>query len=181
MYPTFTGSSRRTRNVNLSGQRQNPFAAAWSPSTGSGASQTVSNAQVERQQRQKERERAKAAKTIQRTWRSHHTRRQLQDTWRQEFDHIYSAPDNATPQQRAFAALPLLLAFFEPNQRGDHQRALRFARDLVSADITPLLPTQVCPYRVTRLSQILLHGLELCSQERFDSPRAPRTRTAKMG
>ncbi|KAM0640955.1 hypothetical protein ACHAQF_005103 [Verticillium nonalfalfae] len=31
MHSTFTGNSRRTRNVNLSGQNQNPFANVWSP------------------------------------------------------------------------------------------------------------------------------------------------------
>ncbi|ROT34844.1 HECT-domain-containing protein [Sodiomyces alkalinus F11] len=165
MYPTFTGNSRRTRNVNLSGQRQNPFAAAWSPSTGSGASLTISNAQAERQHRQQERQRAKAAKTIQRTWRSHKTRRQLRNGWRQDFDHIYSVPDNANPQQRAFVAFPLLLAFFEPKLPGDLQRMLRFARDFASADLQPFLPPQVCSFRVERLSEILIHGLDICSHQ----------------
>ncbi|KAF4476898.1 putative E3 ubiquitin protein ligase [Colletotrichum fructicola Nara gc5] len=55
MFPTFTGNSRRPRNVNLSGQNLNPFAAtSWTPSAGSGASKTVSNAQAERAQRQQD-------------------------------------------------------------------------------------------------------------------------------
>src|ERR1700680_4464473 len=88
MFQTFSGRSRRPRQVNLSGQNLNPFAASsWSPSA-SGTQKTVANAQQEREQRRQERERLNASKRIQRTWRGHRSRRQLADSRRALWDEI---------------------------------------------------------------------------------------------
>ena len=85
MFQTFSGNSRRPRQVNLSGQNTKPFAAGWNPSA-SGTQTTVAHAQQERQFRQQERERFNASKRIQRTWRGHKTRRELADLRRKVWD-----------------------------------------------------------------------------------------------
>ncbi|MCJ1312206.1 hypothetical protein MMC25_005880 [Agyrium rufum] len=88
MFPSFTGSSRRPRQVNLSGRNTNPFAVAQN-SRGhtpvSGSTNTVLQAQQERLARQQERERVQAARKIQKTWRGHSvrqkTRRENRERW----------------------------------------------------------------------------------------------------
>ncbi|KAH6700791.1 ubiquitin-protein ligase E3C [Verticillium dahliae] len=166
MHSTFTGNSRRTRNVNLSGQNQNPFANVWSPSASSGASKTVSNAQAERQQRQLERDRLKAARNIQRTWRSHHVRRQCRDVWRQAFDDIYRVDTPNTAVQRVHTALPLLLAAFQRNRPDDVHRLAYIARDVMSQHVRSLVPSSENQssreqegHRLRRLSEITVEAL----------------------
>src|SRR5436853_48810 len=86
MQPTFTGSSRKPRKVNLSGHNVNPFGGiSWSPSA-MGVQRTIANAQQERQHRQQERDRIKASKTIQRIWRGHYSRRSVRESRRQNWD-----------------------------------------------------------------------------------------------
>lgn len=80
MYPSFTGSSRRPRQVNLSGRRSNPFAA-------------VAEAQQERGKRQKERDRLNAARVIQRSWKGHKSRENVKAVIRREFDETESSVD----------------------------------------------------------------------------------------
>lgn len=90
MFQSFTGNSRRPRQVNLSGRNNNPFAAYPSPrqsSAGPGAQNTLANAQHERLLRQQERDRLNAAKAIQRHWRGHQSRRNVKDKWRKEWDY----------------------------------------------------------------------------------------------
>ncbi|ODA79904.1 hypothetical protein RJ55_05501 [Drechmeria coniospora] len=100
MFSTFTGSSKRPRNVNLSGQAGNPFAnTSWSPSVASNATKTVSDAQAEREKRQIERRRLKAAGKIQMVWRGHRTRTALAETRRAMFDDIYNSSSNASPDE----------------------------------------------------------------------------------
>lgn len=90
MFPSFTGSTRPKRQVNLSGRSNNPFAA----SPGSRASSTpqtsqnaLAQAQHERILRQQERERPPAATKIQKTWRGYKERKQARLIWRQEWEH----------------------------------------------------------------------------------------------
>lgn len=75
MFQTFSGSSRRPRQVNLSGSNQNPFKKS-----------AVAAAQEERAQRQHERDRLQAAKLLQRTWRGHTVRRNVNNGLRQVWD-----------------------------------------------------------------------------------------------
>ncbi|EEY22024.1 ubiquitin-protein ligase E3C [Verticillium alfalfae VaMs.102] len=179
MHSTFTGNSRRTRNVNLSGQNQNPFANVWSPSASSGASKTVSNAQAERQQRQLERDRLKAARNIQRTWRSHHVRRQCRDVWRQAFDDIYRVDNPNTAVQRVHAALPLLLAAFQSNRPEDVHRLAYIARDVMSQHVRSLVPAsenqssrEQEDHRLRRLSEITVEALGATTMETFLQPES---------
>ena len=70
MIPTFSGSGKKARNVNLSGRiNSNPFAKASSGYGAPATQSTVAAAQQDRQARQRERERIQAASRIQRSWR----------------------------------------------------------------------------------------------------------------
>lgn len=87
MFQTFTGSSRRPRQVNLSGRVSNPFAQLGA---GQGSQSAVQSAQQERAQRQRERDRLNAARIIQKTWRGHACRRALYHQIRRDWDDLES-------------------------------------------------------------------------------------------
>ncbi|KAJ5893790.1 hypothetical protein N7495_005481 [Penicillium taxi] len=86
MFQSFTGSSRRPRQVNLSGRANNPFAPFAAPPHASNPQSAVAIAQQERKQRQQERDRQNAALIIQRVWRGHRSRKATWETWRSEWD-----------------------------------------------------------------------------------------------
>lgn len=136
MFPTFSGSSRRTRNVNMSGQKNlNPFAAtSWTPNSSSSASKTVADAMAERHRRQHERERLKAAQSIQRTWRGHAARKSLKDQRRRTLDALYNNLSQTDPRTRASEAFPLVLAALDARVPEDRARLDRFAQDLLQSD-----------------------------------------------
>ncbi|KAK6073929.1 ubiquitin-protein ligase e3 c [Seiridium cupressi] len=129
MFHTFTGHSKRPRNVNLSGQQAtNPWASTGWTSAPSGASQTVANAQAEREKRQKERDQIAAKKSILRVWRGHKVRKQVQSQRRQDWDELYSK--DVQVKDRISAALPLLNIFFDPRDPADQARLDSFVNDL---------------------------------------------------
>ncbi|KAI5917156.1 hypothetical protein F4810DRAFT_79985 [Camillea tinctor] len=143
MFPTFTGTSRRPRNVNLSGQpNTNPWATSgWSPAK-SGASQTVANAQAEREKRQRERDELAASKRIQRVWRGHKGRQTVKEQCRREYDDLYSSPGSSPTQDPIANGLSLLLVFFDASRLDDQQRLDVFTQHLLSPTPTSLpLPT----------------------------------------
>lgn len=160
MFSTFTGNSRRPRNVNLSGQAGNPFTnTSWSPSAASSANKTVSNAQADRERRQAERQRLKAAGKIQRTWRGHRERSRLAEFRRDEFDHLYVSGSHYQAAARLPLAFNLLLAFFTPRRHDDIRRLLLFARDSQTVDVVEIPPAGTHPSRISRLVHILVQGL----------------------
>ena len=127
MFPTFTGSSRPRRQVNLSGRNSNnPFAATQQTSNARSSPSAVALAQQERKARQQERERLQATKIIQKSWRGHSCRRYLRDKARQEWDEqeriLGALPGKQSPEQ-----LRLLLRFATPRQEGDLERVSRYA------------------------------------------------------
>ncbi|PHH91174.1 hypothetical protein CDD83_1455 [Cordyceps sp. RAO-2017] len=160
MFSTFTGSSKRPRNVNLSGQAGNPFAnTAWSPSLASNATKTVTDAQAERERRQLERQRLKAAAKIQRVWRGHKTRTLLADGCREDFDKL-SLPDSpSSPAQRLSSQFNLLLAFFSARRPDDIGRVLLFARDSDAAGLSQIIPANAHTSRIQKLVKILVSAL----------------------
>lgn len=140
MFPTFTGNSRRPRNVNMSGQRNtNPWASStssWSQPS-SGASKTVAQAQIEREKRQKERDELNAAKKLQRVWRGHKDRRCFKQACREEYDALYNQSIDHDLSGRVMSALPLLLVLFNPTHVDDQRRLDLFIQDLVSLGPAP--------------------------------------------
>ncbi|KAI0176520.1 hypothetical protein GGR52DRAFT_365485 [Hypoxylon sp. FL1284] len=161
MYPTFTGSSRRPRNVNLSGQRNtNPWAtSSWTPST-SGASKTVAQAQAEREKRQREREELNAAKRLQRVWRGHRGRQSFRQACRKRYDALYGQPIDHDSSRRVTVALPLLLFFFDPVQADDQRRLELFLRDLASLKSAPSNFELFSSNSWDQFAQLLVSALE---------------------
>lgn len=168
MFSTFTGNSRRPRNVNLSGSTGNPFAnTAWSPSVVSNATKTVSNAQADREKRQTERNRLKAAAKIQRTWRGHRERRILREQQRSEFDKLYSPSSFVRPDRRRLFAPSLLLSFFSPRRNDDIQRIICYARDADTVELHEAVPLNTDGPLVRRLVETLIEGLGCAVSQRY--------------
>ncbi|KAI9839428.1 MAG: hypothetical protein M1837_002077 [Sclerophora amabilis] len=92
MFQSFTGNSRRSRQVNLSGRNANPFGAPppgpRSSPAAPGPQHSLANAQQERLSRQRERDRIDAARKIQRVWRGSATRGQHKARLRREWDNL---------------------------------------------------------------------------------------------
>ncbi|KAK3053998.1 ubiquitin-protein ligase (E3) [Extremus antarcticus] len=140
MYQTFTGSSRRPRQVNLS-RAGNPFAAAASgPTTGSQSA--VVSAEKERAARQQKREELNASFRIQKVWRGHGARRRTFGAWRQVWDELeeqasvkqqggaYANPEESLKQLRR------LLLFFWAKDGGDRRRLSWYGmRQMATADV----------------------------------------------
>ena len=158
MFPTFSGNSRRLRNVNLSGQRHsNPFAAhSLSPGSGSGASKTVADAQAGRRQRQQERDELKAARSIQRTWRGHQTRQTVKAGRRQALAELFASSSSLSPEDRIPKAFPLLLSAFDVREDGDVKLLFLFANDLARTDYAALTFGQLPQARLWHLVHILV-------------------------
>ncbi|PTB68969.1 hypothetical protein BBK36DRAFT_1111937 [Trichoderma citrinoviride] len=160
MFSTFTGNSRRPRNVNLSGQASNPFSnTSWSPSAVSNATKTVSDAQAEREKRQAERRRLKAASQIQRTWRGYRSRAILRDQHRRDFDLVYGSRPDLDASQRLSTSFPLLLSFFSPHRVDDLQRLLLFVNDCNNTSLQQLFDASRHPSRLRKLMKVLVKSL----------------------
>jgi ubiquitin-protein ligase E3 C len=116
MYQSFTGQSRRPRQVNLSGRPSNPFAAA---SQNAGPQSTIASAQHERLQRQLQRERIQASGQIQRVWRGHRARRRAFKSWREIWDATEEQPRSGgvyASAEESLSQLNRLLLFYSPSK-----------------------------------------------------------------
>lgn len=165
MFPTFTGSSRRPRNVNLSGQRNtNPWASSSRTPAQSGVSKTIAQAQVERERRHREREELAASKRLQRVWRGHRDRRRLRDLRRHEYDAVYRhpiLPENS--RQRILQAYPLLFAILVPTSSDDQRRLDLFVSDLLALAPSPSRPIDFSilnDLSWDRLARLFVNALE---------------------
>jgi ubiquitin-protein ligase E3 C len=95
MHHSFTGSSRKTRQINLSGRGRGPI-NAWASLTPqastakptTGTQDALANAQAGRIQRQLERQKVTSARTIQRVWRGHASRKRTRLRWREQWDSV---------------------------------------------------------------------------------------------
>lgn len=170
MFQSFSGSSRRTRQVNLSGQDINPFeASSWAP-TASGTQKTLAAAQHERHLRQLERERLVASKNIQRTWRGHRVRKDVANSRRQAWDLL----DNQHPQEEDLAEpvlmeeLNLLLAFFNYKNPEDISRLVRLCQRLLQRSRAGQAFDANMGRRLPFLVAVLLDALSLQSQPSTD-------------
>jgi len=147
MIPTFSGSGKKARNVNLSGRiNSNPFASAGGGAARSGfgapaTQSTVAAAQQDRQARQRERERIQAASRIQRTWRRYARESERKRELRRRWDGIEAqrkggdlamtdSDEGRTPQppyesdEMAWEQLELLLRFVDFTRHDDLERVL---------------------------------------------------------
>ncbi|OAL52430.1 hypothetical protein IQ07DRAFT_562955 [Pyrenochaeta sp. DS3sAY3a] len=159
MFTSFTGNTRRPRQVNLGGRKTNPFGT----SGGSGSQATLDRAQQERVQRQRERDVLNAARNIQRVWRGHSSRRHVSDELRRAWDAAESTlqPTHYPSEAEALRALQRLLRFASPRCEQDLDRIRHHGARLVetmSASIGQ--PTGSWPSAYLRLEEILLVALE---------------------
>ncbi|KAF9635390.1 IQ motif EF-hand binding site [Lasiodiplodia theobromae] len=136
MFQTFTGSSRRPRQVNLSGRVSNPFAQLGA---GQGSQSAVQSAQQERAQRQRERDRLHAARIIQKTWRGHACRRALYHQIRRDWDDLESQSQADAPyptEADAFLQIQRLLLFVNLRNEEDHRRLTRYCNRAMKSEFT---------------------------------------------
>ena len=146
MFPSFTGTARPKRQVNLSGRTSNPFAAVSndrSKHLPQSIQNTIAQAQQERISRQQERERPPAAIRIQKTWRGYASRKKTRTAWRQEWDDtekwqskgrngesLLQATALSGPyssDDECFKSLRLLIHFASPRSDHDIQRLYYFS------------------------------------------------------
>ena len=161
MFQTFSGSSRRPRQVNLSGQNLNPFAASsWTPAA-SGTQQTVANAQQERQQRQQEREKLNATKRIQKTWRGHKVRKDLADSRRNRWDKAETEKSGSESGTALADQLRLLVAFFSARREDDLERLGNFSQGIASVGYESFLVREDIQPQIARLGNVVLEALQV--------------------
>ena len=115
-HQTFTGTSRRQRQVNLSGRTTtNPFASS---SSKAGPQSAVASAQRDREDRQLQRKRLQASAHIQRVWRGHTSRRKTFQTWREIWDELEEEDSRShgayTTADDSLRQLNRLLLFYNP-------------------------------------------------------------------
>ncbi|KXL48997.1 MAG: hypothetical protein FE78DRAFT_86631 [Acidomyces sp. 'richmondensis'] len=134
MYQTFTGSSRRPRQVNLGGRSSNPFGG--NPSAG-GPHSAVASAHQDRIQREQQRRRLQASTRIQRIWRGHRSRRKTFEAWRQIWDQIEEQSKGKYEEdEKSLRQLRRLLLFFHPKE--DARRLAWYGmRQMVTVSETP--------------------------------------------
>ncbi|KAF2104213.1 hypothetical protein NA57DRAFT_30302 [Rhizodiscina lignyota] len=166
MFQTFTGSSRRPRQVNLSGRNPNPFATLGNAS---GSQAALASAQQERERRQRERERQNAAKLIQRSWRGATCRNAVNQSLRAEWDaaELHNSDSSA---ENELQQLRRLLRFFSPRNKADIQRLQGWAsRHLKHVqDRTTNPAAGPWPMTYLRLEKTSLAALERISREGID-------------
>ncbi|KAL8970930.1 MAG: hypothetical protein Q9197_003551, partial [Variospora fuerteventurae] len=186
MFPSFTGSARRPRQVNLSGRKGNPFAAT--PSTGQSpstqtAQSTVAHAQAERALRQQERRRPPAATAIQKSWRGYRDRRKIEDTWRRDWD-VWEEADpslrRAVPtantlvpyqsQADGLKQLQLLVHFASPREPSDIGRLGHFAHRYQGSVLGWLT---ACPSNEWIFPLLRLGKLSIAMLQRAQPPITP--------
>ncbi|EED16748.1 IQ and HECT domain protein [Talaromyces stipitatus ATCC 10500] len=191
MFQSFTGSSRRPRQVNLSGRNVNPFASSpgssRQPPHGHGPQNTLAIAQQERLARQLERERLNSARLLQRTWRGYLSRRVTRNAWRGEWDineqnrngvKTGFGDDDVDQIHRAVAyssldqcrvQLRLLLQFFEVPNDSDALRLLYFLNALRETfeEVSTMADEEGWTLLLARLAKITLRlTLKLASPTR---------------
>ncbi|KAH6724153.1 hypothetical protein BKA61DRAFT_727890 [Leptodontidium sp. MPI-SDFR-AT-0119] len=169
MFQTFSGSSRRPRQVNLSGQNTNPFAQSSRTPAASGTQKTVAQAQQERLQRQQERERLNASKKIQKTWRGHKARKDLADSRRRTWDELATKEDASNAALRLIQQLQLLVAFFSPRRRDDLGRLSSLSSKISCLGYQTFLARPEIQLQLGQLAKITLEGLQVSQPEFISS------------
>ena len=155
MHPSFTGTSRKTRQVNLSGRNSNPWggsgASHGSSSPTPNAQAALAQVQADRIRRQQERDRLNASKVLQRTWRGFSSRQRSRKSWRAKWDEFEvrrkdryqdmedllrassvdeNHPGRYSTAQECFSQLRLLILFIDVKLEMDRMRLGYFGRGL---------------------------------------------------
>ncbi|KAF1998331.1 hypothetical protein P154DRAFT_524236 [Amniculicola lignicola CBS 123094] len=173
MFQTFSGNTRRPRQVNLSGRRAPGFGATGA---GAGSQAALDRAQQERLQRQQERERLQASKTIQRVWRGHAGRQDVAAVLRREWDATESSPPGSGPampygsEEQALTQLQRLLKFASTRNPEDLARIRRYGfRQIETARQQAFTPSGPWPRTYLRLQRMVLAVLERsCTSPRLE-------------
>ncbi|KAJ5042822.1 uncharacterized protein L3040_004215 [Drepanopeziza brunnea f. sp. 'multigermtubi'] len=160
MFQTFSGSSRRPRQVNLSGQNTNPFAPNSRNPAASGTQKTVAQAAQERLQRQQERDRLNASKKIQRIWRGHRARSDLADSRRRIWDELARKDDLPDPHSRLIQQLQLLVVFYSPRREDDIERLSSLSLGISAFGYEAFLACPEIQPQLVRLANATLEGLQ---------------------
>jgi len=161
MFQTFSGNSRRPRQVNLSGQNANPFAASatsWGPATAT--QQTVAGAQQERQYRQQEREKLNASKQIQRVWRGYKVRADLANRQREVWDRTEVAAADLEDEELLVEQTSLLLRFYNSSQKRDRLRLFSLSRRICGLSIGKFVVLPQIQHKLGKLAIISLQALQ---------------------
>lgn len=167
MFTTFSGNTRRPRQVNLSGRRTQGFGSTGS---GFGAQAALDRAQQERAQRQREREARLAAQTIQRVWRGHAVRRKVAQELRHRWDAAeetrlndnISIDGNPYPSEDfALEQLRTLLRFANTRDAEDVERIRRYGERLIQTSTAlSIEPRGPWPSAYLRLERLVLTVLD---------------------
>lgn len=167
MFTSFTGNTRRTRNVNLGGRKTNPFGNVGS---GAGSQAALDRAQQDRAQRQRERDTLNAAKRIQRVWRGHAGRRKVADQLRQAWDAAEAGYGAPVPKpygsdEDALSQLQRMLRFASSRSEDDLRRIRHFvSRRKKMAPLADGITTGPWPSAYLRLETLLLTILQRQTQ-----------------
>lgn len=192
MHASFTGNSRKPRQVNLSGRNSNPWASVSGSTKVSQVHATTQNAvahaQAERARRAQDRDRLNAAKRLQKVWRGHSSRKSQRREWRSQWDNnehsrcggknhpsyedlsddttalMYNSEDELLCQMR------LLLHFLDARDSTDRWRLCYFGGNLAAS--WPLIEattyTMMWNQHLMRLSRIVSKTVGL-SQNSFQT------------
>ncbi|KAF2754009.1 hypothetical protein EJ05DRAFT_480019 [Pseudovirgaria hyperparasitica] len=178
MHKTFTGSSRRQRQVNLSGRspNANPFGSRVGPQA------TAAKLQEERAERQYQQALESGTRRAQRIWRGHMSRSEAAQQMRQEFmDQELGTQKKITKtvlayesQDEALLQLRRLLFFFEPSSHADQALIISFCHRF---DVTVRYHMLDTPTRYThallRLQNKILAAINhRCTQTQSVQPEA---------
>ena len=180
MYPSFTGSARPKRQVNLSGRNSNPFTAHSASRTTSVTQKSqnaLAQAQQERILRQQEREKPPAATRIQKRWRGYTARRQTAQEFRREWDareqrdQNHGAAERYSSEGECFGQLQLLNQFADPSSTSDVQRLHHFSRRYMHLVRSEPLSDSKWTYPRLRLAKKVMRSLQLQPPNQKDSSK----------
>lgn len=193
MFQSFTGSSRKTRQVNLSGQstssRKGLSSSQRSNAATAGSQVAIAQAHAQRLQRGHDRERLKASRLLQRLWRGHSCRRKTRQVWRAQWDQHELARINSVssdvdcllpvapqdgrdvqPYESAkdcYLQMRLLVHFMDIKLKMDRARLTYFGRALQrTLERVPTLTTgDSWSLQLYRLSRFTLETLDSAARE----------------
>lgn len=170
MHQSFTGSSRRPRQVNLSGRSSNPFAKSNGTTGGaSGAQQAIASAQQDRLNRQLQRERLQASSRIQKVWRGHRTRRRTFRLWRETWDKAEERGGTYQSAEDSLRQLRRMMLFFSPrNEYSDIQRLCWYGTKHITTTETVQCSGADWSVAYSKLSRACLAALKVRGQDGKD-------------